>query len=156
MKARTSAVAGSLQDRDLYDSDFFAWTQCTAQQLRQRRFRDVDIEHAAEEIEDMGKRDLKEINSRLQVLVAHLLKWQLHPSKRSLSWRRTIGIQRLEIEAVLEQSPSLRPRLAADLSRNYERAVKRAVLDTRATASIFPSQCPFSVEQILDETFLPN
>jgi hypothetical protein len=107
-------------------------------------------------IEDMGKRDLKELNSRVQVLLAHLLKWKLQPSKRSLSWRRTIGTQRLEIEALLEQSPSLGSRLSDDFARNYGRALKRAVLDTNLPAQTFPPQCPFSLDQVLDEEFLPD
>lgn len=156
MKGRVSATAGKVQSRDLYDTDFFEWTRRTAQLLRERRFSEVDVEHAAEEIEDMGKRDLKELNSRVQVLLAHLLKWKLQPLRRSLSWRRTIGTQRLEIEAVLEQSPSLGPRLSDDLPRNYERAVKRAVLDTNLAAQTFPPKCPFSLDQVLDAEFLPD
>jgi hypothetical protein len=156
MKARVSAAAGKLQSPDLYDADFFEWTRRTAQLLREKRFREIDVEHTAEEIEDMGKRDLKELHSRVQVLLAHLLKWKLQPSKRSLSWRRTIGIQRLEIEAVLEQSPSLGSRLSDDLARNYGRALKRAVLDTNLPAHTFPPQCPFSLDQVLDEEFLPD
>ena len=156
MKGRVSAAAGKVQIPDLYDADFFAWTRHTAQLLRERRFREIDIEHTAEEIEDMGKRDLKELNSRVQVLLAHLLKWKLQPAKRSLSWRRTIGTQRLEIEALLEQSPSLSSHLSDDLPRNYARAVKRAVLDINLAAQTFPPQCPFSPDQVLDEEFLPD
>ena len=159
MKGRVSAAAGRLQSPDLYDADFFEWTRRTAQLLREKRFREIDVEHTAEEIEDMGKRDLKELNSRVQVLLAHLLKWKLQPSKRSLrllSWRRTIGVQRLEIEALLEQSPSLGTRLSDDLLRNYARARKRAVLDTNLPAQTFPPQCPFSLDQVLDEEFLPD
>jgi hypothetical protein len=158
MKGRdsNSAAAGKLQSPDLYDADFFAWTRRTAQLLRQGHFREIDVEHTAEEIEDMGKRDLKELNSRVQVLLAHLLKWKLQPSKRSPSWRRTIGTQRLEIEAALEQSPSLASHLSDDLPRNYARALKRAVLDTNLPAQTFPPQCPFSLDQVLDEEFLPD
>ena len=65
----------------LYDEDFFEWTSRNAALLRAGRFDRADIEHIAEEIEDMGKRDLKELNSRVQVLVAHLLKWQLQAAK---------------------------------------------------------------------------
>jgi len=140
----------------LYDADFFEWTRRTADLLRCRRFDEADVEHAAEEIEDMGKRDLNEVNSRLQVLIAQLLKWKVQPRRRSRSWRATIGTQRLEIQGVLEQSPSLRPRLIAGLRTNYERAIKRAVLDTTLSARAFPSECPFLLDEILDETFLPD
>lgn len=140
----------------LYDEDFFAWTQRTAELLRDGRFDDVDVEHAAEEIEDMGKRDLKELNSRMQVLLLHLLKWRLQPDKRSPSWQATIVTQRIEIEATLLQSPSLRARLRQELPGNYLRAIKRALPETGLERERFSTECPFTIEQILDESFLPE
>jgi len=140
----------------LYDSDFYSWTQRTAALLRAHRFDEIDVEHAAEEIEDMGKRDLKELNSRVQVLLLHLLKWQNQPDGRSPSWQATIVTQRIEIEALLRQSPSLRPKLTSELVQNYANAVKRAVPETGLRTEDFPVGCPFTIEQILDEEFLPT
>lgn len=122
--------------------------------LRQRSFRDLDIDHTAEEIEDMGKREYKELGSRLQVLIAHLLKWKLQPRKRSRSWRATIVTQRLEIHRTLRDSPSLRRRLLADLGENYADSVKRASAETGLRVSVFPERCPWSIDQILDEDFM--
>lgn len=139
---------------ETYDADFFEWTRSTAMLLRQRRFKDLDVEHAAEEIEDMGKREYKELGSRLQVLIAHLLKWKLQPRKRSRSWRATIVTQRIEIHPTLRDSPSLRPRLLADLDAHYADSVKRAAAETGLRVSAFPARCPFSMEQILDEDFM--
>ena len=102
----------------------------------------------------MGKRDLRELNSRMEVLVAHLLKWKLQPRKRSNSWRATIVAQRREIAAVLKDSPSLRPRLAG--KTNYEGVVERAAAETGIDVETFPSSCPFSIEEILDLRFLPR
>jgi len=104
----------------------------------------------------MGKRDLRELNSRMEVLVAHLLKWKLQPRKRSNSWRATIVAQRREIAAVLQDSPSLRPRLIAATNSNYAGAVDRAVAETGIEAKKFPLNCPFSNEEILDPRFLPD
>ena len=156
MKTATGSSAHSAHDATLYETDFFEWTQRTAEQLRRRRFDETDIEHAAEEIEDMGKRDLRELNSRMEVLVAHLLKWKLQPRKRSNSWRATIVAQRREIAAVLQDSPSLRPRLIAATNSNYAGAVDRAVAETGIEVKKFPLHCPFSNEEILDPRFLPD
>ena len=87
MKKASGARAHTAQDTSLYEVDFFEWTQRTADQLRWRRFDEADIQHVAEEIEDLGKRDLRELNSRMEVLLAHLLKWKLQPRRRSNSWR---------------------------------------------------------------------
>jgi len=156
MKTSASSTARPAPVVNLYDVDFFEWTQRTAGQLRARRFARVDIEHVAEEIEDMGKRDLRELNSRMEVLLAHLLKWKLQPRKRSRSWRATIVVQRREIDATLQDSPSLRRRLVSARPSNYEGAVARAAAETGLGVTAFPPSCPFSIEEILDVGFLPD
>ncbi len=156
MKTSSVAAARVVDSAARYDADFFEWTQRTAALLRQRRFDELDLEHAAEEIEDMGKRDLKEVNSRLQLVLVHLLKWKWQPRRRSVSWRSTLVTQRLEIEVDLEDSPSLRSRMAASLERTYQRAAKRAVVETGLPSSTFPRECPFALEQALDTEFLPE
>jgi len=156
MKARAAKEVATTSMTSRYETDFFAWTQETAAMLRARRFSDVDAEHAADEVEDMGKRDLKELNSRMQVLLTHLLKWQLQRELRSRSWRSTIVAERLEIDALLEQSPSLRSKLVSGLTSNYAGAVKRAVAETGIEKDDFPVECPFTITQILNEEFLPE
>lgn len=153
------ATASRNRDREhesLYETDFHAWTQRTAELLRTGRFDAVDIEHAAEEIDDMGKREAKELNSRVRVLLVHLLKWQLQPRKRSRSWATTIAEQRDAIADDLVESPSLRRWLSDHLAESYRRAVRRAVIETGLARERFPTRCPYSVDQILDEDFLPE
>ena len=139
----------------LYDEDFFEWTRRNAELLRAGQLDQADIGHIAEEIEDMGRRDLKELNSRMRVLLIHLLKRQLQPEKRSRSWDSTIVSQRIEIEDDLKQSPSLRGKLRTEFKDNYEKAVRRAVAETGLTRDRFHDECPFTLEQILDPEFLP-
>ncbi|MGA2590906.1 MAG: DUF29 domain-containing protein [Bryobacteraceae bacterium] len=139
----------------LYDEDFFEWTRRNAELLRAGQLDQADIGHIAEEIEDMGRRDLKELNSRMRVLLLHLLKRQLQPEKRSRSWDSTIVSQRIEIEDDLKQSPSLRAKLRTEFKDNYEKAVRRAIVETGLTRDRFPNECPFTLEQILDPEFLP-
>jgi len=140
---------------ELYDEDFFEWTRRSAELLRAGRFDQADITHIAEEIEDMGKRDWRELNSRIQVLLIHLLKWRTQPDKRSRSWERTIAGQRVKLEQVLDDSPSLRLRIANGLRAAYAKAVHLAAIETGLALDQFPADCPFTVEQILDPEFLP-
>ena len=79
-----------------YEEDFYAWTMEQAQLLRSGEFSELDIENIAEELETMGRSDKREIESRLTVLLAHLLKWQLQVGLRSKSWSGTIREQRRE------------------------------------------------------------
>jgi hypothetical protein len=139
-----------------YDADFFQWTQATAEMIRQGRLAEVDLEHVAEEIEAMGKRDRREVRSRLIVLLMHLLKWELQPEKRTGSWRTTIDEQRTQIQFSIQDSPSLRRFPSDELAAIYKRAVSRAIAQGRLGASRFPSSCPYTAEQILDGDFFPG
>lgn len=155
MKSRLSRTVAASESPATHDVDFFAWTEQTAALLRSRRFDELDVEHAAQEIEDMGRRDQRELNGRVQILLVHLLKWQVQPKKRTSSWQTTLLTQRFRVDALLRDSPSLRSKLVHHLPSNYTRAVKRAMLETGLRADRFPSRCPFTLEQILDEDYLP-
>jgi len=90
------------------------------------------------------------------VLLVHLLKWKFQPAKRSGSWKTTIADQRDELQDLLEQSPSLRVTLGDAIPQAYRRAVRNASLQTGLSPGAFPSECPFSTPQILDDDFLPE
>ncbi|HXM45116.1 MAG TPA: DUF29 domain-containing protein [Bryobacteraceae bacterium] len=139
----------------LYDEDFFEWTRRNAELLRAGRLEQADIEHIAEEIEDMGIRDLRALDSRLEVLLVHLLKCRFQPEKRSASWENTIAVQRTGVARLLARYPSFRRRIKPDLPLNYGFALRRAVRETGLPKNHFPAECPFTVEQILDPEFLP-
>ena len=75
-----------MSNHPLYDQDFYAWTNEQAALLRAGRLSEADVEHIAEEIENMGKSEKRELVSRLRVLLLHLLKWQYQPTRRGKSW----------------------------------------------------------------------
>ena len=133
----------------LYEADFYSWTQDTADRLRSNDFTKIDLAALVEEVEDMGKREKSAVQSRLAVLIAHLLKWDRQPSKRSRSWQATIKLQRSRIEKLLKQSSSLRPFLSETLSDAYRDAVLLAVKDTGQSENAFARSCPYSIEDIL-------
>lgn len=141
---------------DLYDQDFFEWTQRNAALLRVGRLEEADLGHIAEEIEDMGKSQERELESRLEVLLHHLLKWKLQSDRRSRSWRLTANEQRREIEKLLRKMPSLMATLPATLPEAYAYAVRSAAEETEMPQSCFPESCPFALDQILDEEFFPE
>ena len=142
--------------QELYEKDCVLWTEQTARLLRAGAFDELDIENLAEEIEDMGKNRRRELRSRLRVLVSHLLKWQFQAAKRSTSWEGTIFEQLEEIADVLEESPSLKRAMPAGLSKIYAGARQAAAIETGIAVKSLPPTCPYSLEQILDESFLPK
>ena len=139
-----------------YDEDFAAWAGETARQLRAGRFAEIDAKHVAEEIEDIGKSEERELLSRLTVLVTHLLKWKWQADKRTASWQSTMATQRAEIRRLLRQSPSLRSVIPVSLAEVYSDALETASIETELPARTFPADCPFSVDQILERTFFPG
>src|SRR5438445_6900216 len=110
-----------------YEEDFYSWTVEQSRLLRSGELSAIDVANIAEEIEGMGRSDRRELRSRLVVLVTHLLKWRHQPGARSRSWSATIDEQRLQIEEVLAESPSLRPKAATMLSDAYAIARARAI-----------------------------
>lgn len=92
-----------------YDQDVVAWAAEQARLIREGRFDQLDIEHIADEIEDVGKSEQRELASRMAILLAHLLKWQVRPALRGASWDRMIREQRKQVLRRLKRTPSLRP-----------------------------------------------
>ena len=138
-----------------YERDLHQWLMSSAHLMRQRSFDEIDAEQIAEELEAMGKRERRELISRLTVFLTHLLKWQYQPARRTRSWQNTLAIQRSELSDLLEDSPSLRYELEHSIDRAYERAKLSAEDDTGLEAALFPQECPYALEEVIDPTFLP-
>jgi hypothetical protein len=139
-----------------YDEDLARWATEQASFLRAGQLEHLDREHLAEEIEDLGSSLESEIESRLDVLVMHLLKWEFQPEKRSNSWRASIKEQRERIERRLTRNPSLRNHPAAVLPGAFALALPDAIRETGLPESSFPTECPYTIQQVLDLSFLPT
>jgi len=146
-----------------HDTDFYTWTQEQAALLQAGRLSEIDVKNLIEEVKDMGASEERELESRLIQLIMHLLKWQFQPEKRQtgFSWKNSIENQRIKIERRLKKSPGLKPllNLRTDESLEFfDYCYKSAVREARAETSldIFPSGCPFTLDQILDDGFYPG
>lgn len=140
-----------------YEKDINAWANEQARLLRAGRFDLLDVEHIAEEIEDVGKSEQRELASRMVVLLAHLLKWGHQPERRGASWEKTIAAQRKEIHYALAESPSLVPKLQEPrwLDMVWARAIAQAVNETGLDC--FPEECPWAIQhEVLADAWLPD
>jgi hypothetical protein len=140
-------------DTTTYDHDLYDWTQKQADALRRRAAKEVDWDNLAEEIDTLGRSQKREIRSRLDVLLAHLIKWQYQPTGRCPSWRASIREARREIELVLEDSPSLRSFPAEAMAKAYHGGLATASDETGLP--YLPAECPWTIEQVLQEDWLP-
>lgn len=134
-----------------YESDFYQWTQQQADRLRHGQWATLDAANLAEEIESMGKSDRRAIASYLANILFHLLKWQYQPDRRGTSWQLSIDNCRYQTSRRLKESPSLNPQLSAMMEEEYPQARKNASRETGLPLSTFPEQCPFNVEQIIND-----
>ncbi|CBW74356.1 Hypothetical protein RBRH_01119 [Mycetohabitans rhizoxinica HKI 454] len=141
-----------------YDEDVIAWANEQAALLRAGKLSAIDIEHIAEEIEDVGKSEQRELANRMAILLAHLLKWEFQSKRRGASWEAKIHTQRNGIERRIRKTPSLKASLNdpdwwADA---WDDAVEAASKETGLSYTTFPETCPWSMEQTLDPTFFPD
>jgi len=138
-----------------HDQDLHTWAKRNAELMRQGKWSEIDAEHIAEELENMGKSQKRELVSRLAVLLAHLLKWQYQPDRRSNSWVSTIVTQRTEILLLLDESPSLSHDMDSTIERAYRFARDRAAREMGVGKETLLECCPYSYDQVVNEDFWP-
>ena len=140
----------------LYKQDYHLWLEATIHQLRERDLESLDWHNLIEELEAMGRSDKRAILSNLRVLLRHLLKWKYQPDKRSNSWNFTIIEHRTRIEDELTDSPSLKSYVLESIDRCYKKAKVLAATETSLPLNTFPSDCPFTAEEVLNPDYLPE
>lgn len=141
---------------DLYETDFYAWTQEQVNLLKTQQLNRLDRCNLIEEIETLGRKERQELRNRLGVLLGHLLKWQFQSEKRSNSWLGTIREQRIQIKLLLQDSPSLKPYLSQGFLDAYELGLALAIKETQLDEQVFPEVCPYTPEQVINAEFFPD
>lgn len=148
---------------NLYHSDYAAWARQQIDLLHQGRFAELDRTHLIQELDEMGRSERNELENRLVILLAHLLKWQFQYAILSErwqefkgdSWRSTIIEQRDRIQRRLDKSPGLQPALETLIAEAYQDARRLAAKETGQAPDHYPAQCPYTQAQILDDHFYP-
>lgn len=139
--------------KTLYDKDFALWVENTVKQLKAKEFNQVDWENLIEEVESLGKKDRRELESRLTTLFEHALKRQYVPLPDCYrGWEVTISRTQQELNRILRDSPSLQNYFLQVSDECYKNALKnmRKEYDTE-----FPDDYLFTrdVDSLLTEEF---
>jgi len=142
--------------KTLYATDYLKWIETTTAKLRDRDYDGIDWENLIEELDDMGRSERRSLKSNVIVILLHLLKWQFQPEYRTGSWEGSIIEHRGRVRDLLKDSPSLVPYLETILSECYGRAVEQAKAETRLPIATFPEFCPYAIDQIIEDRFLPK
>lgn len=161
-------MATKLEDKidpaTLYDEDFYAWAEQQAATLRQLQASHpslpLDFAHLIEEVEDLARSDLRATRSQLRPLLEHLLKLEHSPAAEPKhQWRRSVRNARNELGDLL--TPTLTRALAARLQELYadaraNAADELALHGERQAAAALPDDCPYSLDQLTDNTWYPT
>jgi hypothetical protein len=133
---------------ELYTEDETAWLDVMADLLATGAYAELDYANLREYLTDMAKRDRREVESRLVVLLMHILKWMHQPDHRSRSWRGSIIEQRQELRRHAGRGV-LRKHAESVLAETYQEAVERAVAQTGLAPEAFPAECAYSLDELL-------
>ena len=141
---------------DLYERDFVRWSEEQASALRAassaRLNLPLDWEHLAEEIDSLGKSLRSELRNRLATVIEHLLKLAVSNAvDPRAGWMETIQRERLEVETLLEENPSLRTALGESLVAADRKGRRLARLGLERHAEWNPT-----IERQMDETRFPE
>lgn len=142
----------------LYEQDYCLWVENTLQQLKSKQFDSVDWKNLIEEVADLSRRERDKLVSLLTRLFEHLLKlgyWESEREYNANKWKAEIRNFRLQIQKVLKNSPSLKPYLLEIFPECYLDARKIMIDLTALSSETFPVNPIATMEEILDENWLP-
>ncbi len=144
-----------LPTQSLYDQDFNLWLSATAEQLREGRFEEIDIENLIEEIESMGRSERRSLESYLENIIEHLLKlayWDCEREQNQSHWIKETLTFRNSLARILRDSPSLKPYLEENFLPIYISTAKGVKKSFKLNV---PSESPFTLEQVVNPEWFP-
>ncbi|HTW51967.1 MAG TPA: DUF29 domain-containing protein [Stellaceae bacterium] len=159
--------------KTLYEDDTVAWAENQATALRAAAHggsnQELDWQNLAEEIEDLSKSIKRGVHSQVRKVIEHLIKLEYSPAQRPRnSWLESIAYARVEIDAALEESPSLKPQLEQIIREEIPRAARPAIsrlerrgevpdrLGTTLKTKSYLDLFSYTPEQILGDWFPPE
>jgi len=139
---------------ELYNQDFYAWTQETAALIAAGKWHEIDQALLADEVAGLGRDDKREIGRRVQHIFKELLVWWAMPGERRGNWASAIIAARARLEDIVADSPSLKGQLGEVVAKEYRWARSKA--QDQVTGCVFTEGCPFTAAQVLDLDFFPE
>ena len=136
-----------------YRADLYGWAMRQAALLREGRLSEIEADHLAEQLEELGMSEYDKLESVLRLLLLHMLTWDGQPQRRSRSWCLTIQEQRRRLERYLAKNPSLRPRRDEAIDAAWSDARLAAARETDLPVSAFPDALAYSWQDITARPF---
>ena len=136
-----------------YEADYGAWIAAQAAALQSGRYQDLDIPNLVDEVESLGRSDFAAFTSAIEIVLLHMLKWDIQPERRTSSWVASIDEHRSRIAQHLEDNPSYKARLSDAVTRAWRTAPAKAAAETNLPQKLFPKQNPFDWDAITTRSY---
>jgi hypothetical protein len=147
-----------IESKSLYDVDYNLWVLDTVKKLENRDFNSLDLENLIEEVLSLSRSDKRKLESLLMRLIEHLLKlgyWESEKDRNKGHWQGEIRNFRKLIKKELKASPSLKGYLEEIFEESYQDSREIVSDKSQLPLETFPEDSIVSLEQILDENWLP-
>jgi len=168
--AKTVAKDGAA---DLRERDFYTWSLGQARALRERRFRALDLENLADEVENLAKTEARELTSYSARILEHFCKlayWAWLRDRNERIWRAEVDAYRGRATRILRGSPGLKHILSQILEDAWDDARRKLAKETARSAvsdpqfarvaelgkQAYPDACPWTFDQVMDDNFWPE
>ncbi len=140
--------------KDLYEIDNSLWLEKTIKLLKDNCFNELDLDNLIEELDALGKSQYQSVKSWLYRIIIHLLLleyWTVEYEKNNRHWRSEIDAFRFDLNSKL--TTNYQNKLAEELQFIYQKAVKYVVNKSGLNIDTFPSECPYTLAQLLDDNW---
>ncbi|NCR28601.1 MAG: DUF29 domain-containing protein [Microcystis aeruginosa G13-01] len=142
--------------KQLYDVDDDQWLEQTINLLKNHQFQQLDLDNLIEELEDLGREKKNAVASLLEQIIRHLLLlqyWTTEAEYNAVHWQEEIYNFPTQLRRTI--TTNLRKYLEDELTSIYQDALGFVKIKTTNLVT-FPTECPYSLEQLLDRSWLPN
>ena len=145
------------QLQQLYAIDDYLWLEETIKLLKTNKLENLDLDNLIEELESLGRNDLNKVRSLLRQIIIHILLleyWHQEYERNCSHWEGEIIAFRYDLNHNL--TTSLKNKLTLELEEIYQLSLKLVGKKTGLSLNLFPDNCPYSLEQLLDDNWYPQ
>ncbi len=125
-----------------YEQDYAAWLAGQVDLMRASRWSELDHANLIDEVESLGRSDYAGLVSAIEIVLVHMLKWDLQPERRTPSWVASIDEHRRRMAQSLEDNPSYKARIDDAVARAWRTASAHAAAETNLPVAVFPKTNP--------------
>lgn len=142
--------------KDLYNQDYLAWYEVTLKQIKEKNLTDLDFDSLREVLENLVRDIKRSGESYLKHIIVHLLLIEYWDSEKINHRHWAAEITNFHDELETDMTTNLRKYLDKERENIYQKSVKYVVIKTGLNKKNFPFQCPYNLQQLLDNDWFPH